>query len=150
MISFEFGLLWPEFTGRFGEVFGVCCSRPRGSSFVSDARRAGTPDLERYFRVRALAAALATGALAAAGLVLLHSDPRFVFDGLTSAGLPIQSLVCGVAALVLLRRGAVRGPRPLAVGAVGAVIWGWGVAQHPYLLSRRHSRSTPLRRRAPR
>jgi cytochrome d ubiquinol oxidase subunit II len=100
--------------------------------------------------VRALAAALATGALAAAGLVLLHSDPRFVFDGLTSAGLPIQSLVCGVAALVLLRRGAVRGPRPLAVGAVGAVIWGWGVAQHPYLLSRRHSRSTPLRRRAPR
>ena len=23
VISFEFGLLWPEFTGRFGEVFGV-------------------------------------------------------------------------------------------------------------------------------
>ena len=23
---------------------------------------------------------------------------------------------------------------PLAVGAVAAVIWGWGVAQHPYLL----------------
>jgi cytochrome d ubiquinol oxidase subunit II len=36
--------------------------------------------------------------------------------------------------LVLLRRGVARGPRPLAVGAVVAVIWGWGVAQHPYLL----------------
>ena len=23
VISFEFGLLWPEFTGRFGQVFGV-------------------------------------------------------------------------------------------------------------------------------
>ena len=23
VLSFEFGLLWPEFTGRFGEVFGV-------------------------------------------------------------------------------------------------------------------------------
>ena len=23
MLSFEFGLLWPAFTGRFGEVFGV-------------------------------------------------------------------------------------------------------------------------------
>ena len=23
MLSFEFGLLWPEFTGRFGDVFGV-------------------------------------------------------------------------------------------------------------------------------
>ena len=36
--------------------------------------------------------------------------------------------------LVLLRRGARRGARPLAVGAVVAVIWGWAVAQHPYLL----------------
>jgi cytochrome bd ubiquinol oxidase subunit II len=24
--------------------------------------------------------------------------------------------------------------RPLAVGAVAAVIWGWGAAQYPYLL----------------
>jgi cytochrome d ubiquinol oxidase subunit II len=36
--------------------------------------------------------------------------------------------------LVLLRRGVRRGARPLAVGAVAAVIWGWGVAQWPYLL----------------
>jgi cytochrome bd ubiquinol oxidase subunit II len=36
--------------------------------------------------------------------------------------------------LVLLWRGQRRGTRPLAVGAVVAVIWGWGVAQHPYLL----------------
>jgi cytochrome bd ubiquinol oxidase subunit II len=34
--------------------------------------------------------------------------------------------------LVLLGRGA----RPLAVGSVAAVIWGWGVAQNPYLLPR--------------
>jgi cytochrome bd ubiquinol oxidase subunit II len=36
--------------------------------------------------------------------------------------------------LVLLRRGARRGARALAAGAVAAVIWGWAVAQHPYLL----------------
>ena len=46
----------------------------------------------------------------------------------------IVSVLCGAAALVLLARGARRGARPLAVGAVAAVIWGWGVAQHPYLL----------------
>ena len=23
MLSFEFGLLWPAFTGRFGDVFGI-------------------------------------------------------------------------------------------------------------------------------
>src|SRR4051794_7370870 len=43
---------------------------------VSDARRAGLPDLERYFGTRALVAAVITGALAAAGLLLLHSDAR--------------------------------------------------------------------------
>jgi cytochrome bd ubiquinol oxidase subunit II len=103
---------------------------------VSDARRADAPDLERYFGTRALIAAVVTGGLAAAGLVLLHSDARFVFDGLTGDALPlvILSLVCGLAVLLLLRRGARRGARPLAVGAVAAVIWGWGVAQHPYLL----------------
>jgi len=103
---------------------------------VSDARRAGAPVLERYFSTRALVAAVVTGGLAAAGLVLLHSDARYVYDGLTSDGLPlvILSLLCGIAVLVLLRRGARRGARPLAAGAVAAVIWGWGVAQHPYLL----------------
>jgi cytochrome d ubiquinol oxidase subunit II len=103
---------------------------------VSDARRAGAPDLERYFTARALGAAVVTGALAAAGLVLLRRDARFVFDGLTGDGLPLVlvSAACGVAVLLLLRRRARRGARVLAVGAVAAVIAGWGVAQSPYLL----------------
>jgi cytochrome d ubiquinol oxidase subunit II len=103
---------------------------------ISDARRAGAPDLERYFSTRAQVTAVVTGALAAAGLVVLHRDARFVFDGLTSDALPlvILSLLCGIAVLMLVRRGAGRGTRPLAVGAVAAVIWGWGVAQNPYLL----------------
>ena len=48
--------------------------------------------------------------------------------------LVIISALCGIAVLVLLHRGARRGARPLAVGAVAAVVWGWGIAQHPYLL----------------
>jgi cytochrome d ubiquinol oxidase subunit II len=80
--------------------------------------------------------ALLAGALAAVGLVALHNDAEVVFDGLKSDGLPlvILSLVCGGAVLLLLYRGAHRGTRVLAVGAVTAVIWGWGVAQYPYLL----------------
>jgi cytochrome d ubiquinol oxidase subunit II len=103
---------------------------------VSEARRAGTPDLERYFVNRALGAALVAGALAIAGLIALHRDGRFVFDGLKGDALPlaIASFACGLAVLVLLKRGARRGVRPLAAGAVVAVIWAWGVAQHPYLL----------------
>jgi cytochrome bd ubiquinol oxidase subunit II len=103
---------------------------------VSDARRVGADDLERYFTARGLGAALAAGAFAIAGILVLRADARYVFDGLTGDGLPlvIVSLLCGAAVLVLLRRGARRGARPLAVGAVVAVVWGWGVAQHPYLL----------------
>ncbi len=103
---------------------------------VSDARRAGAHDLERYFAKRALAAAIVTGALAAAALIPLHSDAEYVFKRLTSQAVPlvILSLACGIGVLVLLHRGAHRGARPLAVGAVAAVIWGWAVAQYPYVL----------------
>jgi cytochrome d ubiquinol oxidase subunit II len=103
---------------------------------VSDARRAGEPDLERYFATRALIAALAAGAIALAGIFVYRADARFIYDGLVHEGLPlvIASAVCGAGVLVLLWRGERRGARPLAVGAVVAVIWGWGVAQYPYLL----------------
>jgi cytochrome d ubiquinol oxidase subunit II len=103
---------------------------------VSDARRAGTPDLEAYFTGRAIVAAVAAGALAVGGLVALHADARYVYDGLTGDALPlvIVSALCGAAVLVLLHRRAPRGARPFAVGAVVAVVAGWGVAQHPYLL----------------
>jgi cytochrome bd ubiquinol oxidase subunit II len=46
----------------------------------------------------------------------------------------ILSAACGLGVVVLLARGARRGTRALAVGAVVGVVWGWGVAQFPYLL----------------
>jgi cytochrome bd ubiquinol oxidase subunit II len=103
---------------------------------VGDARRAGEEAMERYFERRALGAAVVAGAFAVAGLFALHSEARYVFDRLTGQGLPlvVLSLLCGAALLVVLRRGARRPLRPLAAGAVVAVIWGWGVAQFPYLL----------------
>jgi cytochrome bd ubiquinol oxidase subunit II len=106
---------------------------------VSDARRAGASDLEHHFRRRAIGAALVAGALAVAGLVVLHADARTLLDGLTGEGLPlvVASLACGAAVLVLLVRGRTRSTRVLSAGAVAAVIWGWGVAQYPYLLPTR-------------
>jgi cytochrome bd ubiquinol oxidase subunit II len=103
---------------------------------VSDARRAGDPDLEQYFRTRALGAAIVAGAVAVADLIAIRGDARYVYDRLTAEGLPlvILSAICGIAVLVLLYRGERRGTRALATGAVAAVIWGWGVAQFPFLL----------------
>ena len=106
---------------------------------ISDARRLGDAALERYFRARALAAAAVAGAIALAGIFVLHADARYIYDRLTDQGLPlvILSIACGLGAVALIARGARRGTRELAVGAVVAVIWGWGVAQFPYLLPER-------------
>jgi cytochrome d ubiquinol oxidase subunit II len=103
---------------------------------VCDARRAGDEDLERYFSARAIVAALAAGALAVAAILVYHADARYIYDRLTSEGLPlvIVSGLCGLGVLALLLRGGRRGLRVLAIGAVVAVVWGWGVAQFPYLL----------------
>jgi len=119
-----------------GLLFVATCAYIAAVFLVSDARRAHAADLERYFRDRALGAALVAGALAVAGILVLKGDAEYVYDRLTHEGLPlvIVSGLCGLGALVLLARGAPRGARPLAVGAVVAVVWGWGVAQFPYLL----------------
>jgi cytochrome d ubiquinol oxidase subunit II len=103
---------------------------------VGDARRTEDEELERYFVRRALAAGGVAGVLAAVGLVELHAEARYVFDRLVDQGLPlvILSIVCGLGLLVVLLRGGRKPLRPLAAGAVIAVIWGWGVAQFPYLL----------------
>jgi len=103
---------------------------------VADSHRAGDGGMEGYFARRALWVAAVAGAFALAGIFALHSEARYVFDRLTAEGLPlvIVSALCGLGVLALLLRGARRGLRPLAAGAVVAVIWGWGVAQFPYLL----------------
>ncbi|MGN6217280.1 MAG: cytochrome d ubiquinol oxidase subunit II [Solirubrobacterales bacterium] len=119
-----------------GAMFVASCAYLAAVFLVGDARRVGDEEMERYFERRALGAAVAAGALAVAGLFALHSEARYVFDRLTSQGLPlvILSLLCGVILLAVLLRGGRRPLRPLAAGAVVAVIWGWGVAQFPYLL----------------
>jgi cytochrome d ubiquinol oxidase subunit II len=110
---------------------------------IGDARRAGNQELQPYFAQRALLAAAVAGVAAAFGLVELHAEARYVFDRLTSEGLPlvILSALCGIGVLSILLASARRPEhppsrllRPLAGGAVIAVIWGWGVAQFPYLL----------------
>jgi cytochrome bd ubiquinol oxidase subunit II len=103
---------------------------------VADAHRVDDGEMESYFSRRALAAGLLGGVLALAGIVALHADARYVYERLIVEGLPlvIVSILCGFGVLALLLGRGRRGLRPLAAGAVVAVIWGWGVAQFPYLL----------------
>jgi cytochrome d ubiquinol oxidase subunit II len=107
---------------------------------VWEARRAGNTErdteLAEYFRRRAVASAVAVAVVAAVGMVVLHSDAPYVFDGMTGRALPVVviGVGCGLGALVLLARDASRGARALAVLAVAGIVVAWGVAQWPYLL----------------
>jgi cytochrome d ubiquinol oxidase subunit II len=75
--------------------------------------------------------------VAIGALVVLRSDARELFDGLTSGGGLVAVLVSGAAgtatlALVWMRR---FGPARLtAAAAVAAVTVGWALAQDPYVL----------------
>src|SRR4051812_43786887 len=95
------GLL-PLVTGAF---FVVVAAYTAAVFLVRDSGAAGDSGLRDYFARRALIAAVIAGAVAVVGVIALHSDGRYVYDGLTSwpgIALVILSGLCGLVALGLL------------------------------------------------
>jgi cytochrome d ubiquinol oxidase subunit II len=104
---------------------------------AGDAVRADAPRVADAFRLRALGASVVTGALAIGALVVLRSDARPLFDGLTSgAGLAlvVASAVAGAVTLALVAIRRYEPARWTAGAAVACVTVGWAAAQSPYLL----------------
>jgi cytochrome bd ubiquinol oxidase subunit II len=104
---------------------------------AGDARRAELPDLEDSFRTRALGAGLVAGIGAIVALLIVRSDARPLYDGLTSGGglaALIVSALAGIATLALVWTRRFELARGSAAVAVAAVVAGWVVANHPYLL----------------
>ena len=109
---------------------------------VHDSVSTGEEDNARQFGRWALGTAVVSGALAVLGLFALSADAEFVWDRLTDEALPLvaASILCGAVVTASILRVALRGGvglpgmRPFAIAAVVAVVWGGGVAFHPYLL----------------
>jgi cytochrome d ubiquinol oxidase subunit II len=104
---------------------------------AADAVRSGEPLLARAFRARALLAGLLAGALAVAGLAVLHSDASVLYRRLVhGAGLAalIVSGASGIAAVALVWRRRYEPARYAAALAVSAIIAGWAIAQSPTIL----------------
>jgi cytochrome d ubiquinol oxidase subunit II len=102
-----------------------------------DAERHGEHALADRFRVRALGAGVAAGAVAIGALIVLHFDAERIFRRLTEGvGLPalVVSIVAGVATLALVWRRRYEPSRYLAAVAVAATIAGWALAQNPVFL----------------
>ena len=120
-----------------GALFVLVAAYTAANFLVRDSGAAGDEDLRDYFARRALVVAVVAGIGAAIGVIALHQDARFIYDGLTSwpgIALVIISGVCGLAALGLLVTGRNRGLRVAAVGAGVAMIWGYFAAAFPYML----------------
>ncbi len=131
---------WINPTSILGGVLAVAtCAFLAAVYMVYDAHRFAGPDMEEYFRRRALVMAVVVGVIAVAGIFVLRADAEYLYDRLTGPALPLvlASAVGGLGTLALLTRRLHRGARVLAMGAVAAVIWAWGVAQWPYLLPTR-------------
>jgi cytochrome d ubiquinol oxidase subunit II len=93
-------------------------------------------ELADRFRARALATALVVGVIAAVGILVLRADAPRLFDGLLHRGLPLMvvSALAGLASILLLVRRRYGWARITGALAVTAVLWGWAVAQYPYIL----------------
>jgi cytochrome d ubiquinol oxidase subunit II len=120
-----------------GVLFVLVAAYTAAVFLVRDSGAAGEGELRTYFERRALIAAVIAGAAAVVGVIALHADGRYVYDGLTSwpgIALVILSGICGLIALGLLVTGRNFGLRVAAVGAGTAVIWGYFAAAFPYIL----------------
>ena len=127
MVGLGFGLL------ALGAWLGLVAA----AYLIVDARHSEQPDMVSYFSRRARVAGVVTGLVAAATLADLHFAAPREFTRLTAGpALPflIVSAVAVTTVFALLTAGRTWAVRPLAAAAVAAVIWGWGVAQWPYLL----------------
>lgn len=103
---------------------------------TADARRESGDALAEYFRTRALDSGIATGLLAAVGLVVVRVDAPDLWAGLVGEGRVwiVVSMAAGVVSLVLLLRRKYLAVRLTASLAVLALLGGWAVAQWPTLL----------------
>lgn len=130
---------WLNPTSALGGVLAVLvCAHIAAVYLCVAAARLRDAELERYFRRRALAAALVTGAVSIAGIFILRSDAHRLFVELGHRALPLVILAAlsGVAsiALLVLREDTTAWLREAAGAATALVVLGWGIAQYPYLL----------------
>jgi cytochrome d ubiquinol oxidase subunit II len=95
-------------------------------------------ELQQDFRLRAIIAALLSGIIAAGGYVVTDFDAPVIRLGLFHHwwSWPPQAgaIVLGLVALILLWVRRFRAARICAVAQLVCVVWGWGLAQFPYLV----------------
>jgi cytochrome d ubiquinol oxidase subunit II len=121
-----------------GFLFVAACAYISAVFLVLEAHQRGQRQLARYFSLRATAAGVVAGALAGGTFAELSTSAPYTFARLTSVALPLVavSIAAGIVVLGMLwlRWYHAVGLRVTAAVTVATVVWGWGLAQYPYLL----------------
>ncbi|MGW3354480.1 cytochrome d ubiquinol oxidase subunit II [Streptomyces bungoensis] len=128
---------WLNPTSVLGGVLAVTvCAYLAAVFLTGQAQHRADTALEKAFRHRAFGAGIVAGLVALVGVFVLRADSPRLFHRLSTVGAPllVVSGLCGLAALLLLRKGSPPVVRILAAIAITTVVGGWGVAQYPYLL----------------
>jgi cytochrome d ubiquinol oxidase subunit II len=134
------GDVWRSWTGPtswLGGTLAVLTVSFLAATFLAaDAERGGREELADSIGAKAFWSGVVTGAAALAAAVAIELDAETLADGLHTRGLALVlgSAGAGLATLVLLRRRRWALARVTAVGAVGAIVVGWGVAQYDWIL----------------
>ncbi|HEU0087730.1 MAG TPA: cytochrome d ubiquinol oxidase subunit II [Pseudonocardiaceae bacterium] len=128
---------WLNPTSILGGVIAVgTCAYLAAVYLCADAQLHDDSALLEYFRRRGIVTAALVGVVALGGIAVLRADAPHLFAGLSTRGLPLVlvSAAAGISSIVLLARRRLGLARVAAALAVTAVLWGWAVAQYPYLL----------------
>ncbi len=130
---------WANPTGVYFGVIAVVTGIYLAAIYTAaDAQSAGEKDLEEQLRRRAIAAGVAAGVFAAAGLGILYADSRELFDDMFSKPAPLVfvavTVAAGLVTLWAVSRRHLGIARLTSAAAVVTVIFAWAAGQWPYLL----------------
>ena len=103
---------WVNPTSILGGTLAVVVAAYLASVYlIWDARRLSDEEMVAYFRLRAVVVAVIAGAMSIVGIFVLRADARYLFDGLTSRGLPfvVIAAVAGAGLVVGAAQGIAHG-----------------------------------------
>jgi cytochrome bd ubiquinol oxidase subunit II len=129
---------WLNPTSLLTGVLSVTFSAYLAAVFLAaDAERHGEPELVETFRRQALGSGAAAGALAIAGLFVIHDDAPRLYHGLlhgAALAAAIVSVLGGLAIVGLVWARRFELARYGVAVPIAAVIAGWALARYPTLL----------------
>lgn len=133
--DFLFG--WVSPLAIFSGFFGVgMCAYLAGVFLTREAATTGDARLTTLWRRRALVVGIVMGILSLAGLAFVASDAPLLWAGFRARAAPVVAASVGTGFLSLwaLIRRHYRTANLGAALTVATVIWGWAVAQYPFVV----------------